>query len=81
MTGWWALVTRDVRRDFLSGNWWLPITFFLLVAMLYPFAVGPDAPLLVVPDVLQGLEAMGRAARARTGAKVIGVTGSVAWIW
>ena len=46
MTGWWALIARDVRRDFLSGNWWLPITFFLLVAMLYPFAVGPDAPLL-----------------------------------
>ena len=46
MTGWWALITRDVQRDFLSGNWWLPITFFLLVAMLYPFAVGPDAPLL-----------------------------------
>jgi UDP-N-acetylmuramoyl-tripeptide--D-alanyl-D-alanine ligase len=36
-----------------------------------------DAPLLVVPDVLAGLRALGAAARARTRAKVIGVTGSV----
>ncbi|WP_151717249.1 UDP-N-acetylmuramoyl-tripeptide--D-alanyl-D-alanine ligase [Gemmobacter serpentinus] len=42
-----------------------------------PDGVAPDAPLLIVPDVLQGLEAMGRAARARTSARVIGVTGSV----
>ncbi|PTE20028.1 UDP-N-acetylmuramoyl-tripeptide--D-alanyl-D-alanine ligase [Cereibacter changlensis JA139] len=42
-----------------------------------PEGLPEDAPLLVVPDVLQALEALGRAARARTGAKVIGVTGSV----
>lgn len=42
-----------------------------------PDGVPADAPLLVVDDVLTGLEALGRAARARTGAKVIGVTGSV----
>ncbi len=42
-----------------------------------PEGVAPDAPLLLVPDVLAALEALGRAARARTGAKVIGVTGSV----
>ncbi len=36
-----------------------------------------DAPLLVVPDVLEALRALGRAARARSSAKVIGVTGSV----
>ncbi|MBS8228222.1 UDP-N-acetylmuramoyl-tripeptide--D-alanyl-D-alanine ligase [Vannielia litorea] len=36
-----------------------------------------EAPLLVVPDVLDGLEALGRAGRARTRAKVVGVTGSV----
>ena len=35
------------------------------------------APLLVVPDVQAGLEALGRAARKRTAAKVIAVTGSV----
>ena len=36
-----------------------------------------SAPLLVVPDVLEGLRDLARAARARTKAKVIGVTGSV----
>ncbi|WP_284162754.1 UDP-N-acetylmuramoyl-tripeptide--D-alanyl-D-alanine ligase [Frigidibacter sp. SD6-1] len=34
-------------------------------------------PLLIVPDVLQGLEALGRAGRARASAKVVAVTGSV----
>ncbi|MDR0810592.1 MAG: UDP-N-acetylmuramoyl-tripeptide--D-alanyl-D-alanine ligase [Gemmobacter sp.] len=42
-----------------------------------PEGVGPDAPLLLVPDVLAGLEALGRAARARAQAQVVGVTGSV----
>ncbi len=36
-----------------------------------------DAPLLVVDDVMDGLRALGRAGRARTTARVIGVTGSV----
>ena len=36
-----------------------------------------DAPLLVVSDVLDGLRDLARAARARSRAKVIGVTGSV----
>jgi UDP-N-acetylmuramoyl-tripeptide--D-alanyl-D-alanine ligase len=36
-----------------------------------------DAPLLIVPDVLEALIALGRAARARSQAKFIGVTGSV----
>ena len=36
-----------------------------------------DAPLLAVPDVLEGLRALARAARARSRAKLIGVTGSV----
>jgi len=35
------------------------------------------APLLIVADVLQGLRDLARAARARSPAKVIGVTGSV----
>ncbi len=42
-----------------------------------PDGVGPDAPLLIVPDVLAGLEALGRAARARTRARIAAVTGSV----
>jgi UDP-N-acetylmuramoyl-tripeptide--D-alanyl-D-alanine ligase len=36
-----------------------------------------DAPLLMVPDVLEGLRELARASRARLQAKVIGVTGSV----
>lgn len=40
-----ALIARDVRRAF-SGGAWLPAIFFLLVAALVPFAVGPDGPLL-----------------------------------
>jgi len=42
-----------------------------------PDGVAADAPLLIVEDVLKGLEALGAAARARTQAKVIGITGSV----
>ncbi|MCU4652872.1 UDP-N-acetylmuramoyl-tripeptide--D-alanyl-D-alanine ligase [Roseibacterium sp. SDUM158016] len=41
-----------------------------------PAGVDP-ARLLIVPDVLEGLAALGRAARARTKARVIAVTGSV----
>jgi heme exporter protein B len=40
-----ALILRDVRRGF-TGSAWLPIAFFLLIATLIPFAVGPDARLL-----------------------------------
>lgn len=36
-----------------------------------------NAPLLLVDDVLKGLEALGIAARARTKARVIAITGSV----
>ena len=42
-----------------------------------PDGVDGDAPLLIVEDVQTGLEALGIAARARTGARVIAVTGSV----
>ena len=42
-----------------------------------PDGVAPDAPLLIVPDVQAALEALGRAARARTSARIVAVTGSV----
>lgn len=42
-----------------------------------PEGVAETAPLLIVPDVLTALAALGKAARARTKAKVVGVTGSV----
>ena len=40
-----ALIAREVRRG-LAGAAWLPVIFFLLVAAIVPFAVGPDAQLL-----------------------------------
>ena len=40
-----ALILRDVRRGF-TGAAWLPVAFFLLIATLMPFAIGPDAQLL-----------------------------------
>ena len=42
-----------------------------------PEGVAEDAPLLIVDDVLTALEDLGRAARARTKARVVAVTGSV----
>ena len=47
------LILRDVRRGF-TGSAWLPLAFFLLVATLVPFAIGPDARLLarIGPGIL-----------------------------
>lgn len=41
-----------------------------------PDGVPEDAPLLIVPDVMAALSALGAAGRARSGARVIAVTGS-----
>ena len=41
-----ALILRELRLAVTAGNALLPPIFFLLVAALFPFAVGPDAPLL-----------------------------------
>jgi heme exporter protein B len=44
-----SLLRRDLARLLLGGRQAgavMPVLFFLAVAMLYPFAVGPDAPLL-----------------------------------
>jgi heme exporter protein B len=40
------LIRRDLRQAWASAGLWLPVAFLLLVASLYPFAVGPDAALL-----------------------------------
>ncbi|TCM77826.1 UDP-N-acetylmuramoyl-tripeptide--D-alanyl-D-alanine ligase [Rhodovulum steppense] len=42
-----------------------------------PQGLAPDAPLLIVPDVLEALVALGQAGRARARARVVAVTGSV----
>lgn len=41
-----ALLLRELRLAAAGGNALLPLTFFLLVATLFPFAVGPDRYLL-----------------------------------
>lgn len=41
-----ALILRELRLAATGGHATLPLIFFLLVATLFPFAVGPDAPLL-----------------------------------
>lgn len=41
-----AIILRDLGRAFRSGGAWLPVAFLLLIAALFPFAVGPNATLL-----------------------------------
>ena len=41
------LTLRELRLAAAGGAALLPVIFFLLVATLFPFAVGPDGPLLV----------------------------------
>jgi len=41
-----ALIARELRLAFGGGAVFLPLVFFLLVATLFPFAIGPDGPLL-----------------------------------
>jgi len=48
-----------------------------VVAVEKRAAFPPDAPLLIVPDVLAALVDLARAARARSQARVVAVTGSV----
>jgi heme exporter protein B len=41
-----ALIARDLMRALRGGGLWLPLAFLLLIAALFPFAVGPDTKLL-----------------------------------
>ncbi|HET9429397.1 MAG TPA: heme exporter protein CcmB [Allosphingosinicella sp.] len=41
-----TLIVRELRLAWSGGAFLLPLLFFLLVATLFPFAVGPDGPLL-----------------------------------
>ncbi len=47
------------------------------VVVRRPDGLMPGAPLLVVADSLKALQDLGRAARARSAARIVGVTGSV----
>jgi heme exporter protein B len=42
-----SLIWRDVRLAWTGGGLWLPIIFYLAVATLFPFVVGPDKALLM----------------------------------
>lgn len=48
------LVRRDLALVMRSPALWMPVVFFVLVAALFPFAVGPDARLLtrIAPGVV-----------------------------
>lgn len=49
-----ALVRRDLLLIARSPALWLPVMFFVLVAAIFPFAVGPDARLLarIAPGII-----------------------------
>jgi heme exporter protein B len=49
-----TLVRRDLSLIARSPALWMPVMFFVLVAALFPFAVGPDARLLtrIAPGVV-----------------------------
>nr|WP_277924141.1 heme exporter protein CcmB [Sphingomonas hankookensis] len=40
------MIARELRIAWSGGGLLLPVAFFLLVATLFPFAIGPDAALL-----------------------------------
>ncbi len=48
------LIRRDLALIARSPAVWMPVMFFVLVAALFPFAVGPDARLLarIAPGIL-----------------------------
>lgn len=46
MTAFATLALREVRLAWRGGGALLPVSFFLLVTTLFPFAIGPDARLL-----------------------------------
>ena len=46
MNAFGAILVRDLRAAYAGGGALLPLIFFLLVAALFPFAIGPDAALL-----------------------------------
>ncbi len=46
MSAFLSLIWREVRLAWTGGGLWLPIIFYLAVATLFPFVVGPDKALL-----------------------------------
>lgn len=48
MSNLYPLIEREVRLAWSGGNLWMPIIFFVSIAILFPFAVGPDAKILAI---------------------------------
>lgn len=71
------IALKDVRdgHDFVAGA--LDKGAVAALVSRIPDGMKADPRLLIVPDVLAGLQGLGRFARARSRAKVVGVTGSV----
>lgn len=46
MSAFGTMVARDAGIAYRGGGAWMPLAFLLLVATLFPFAVGPDSALL-----------------------------------
>ncbi len=71
-----------IKGDARDGHDFVPAALkagagVAVVAERFAKSFGNDAPLLIVPDVLDGLRDLARAARVRSQAKIIAVTGSV----
>ncbi len=77
MPGDLFVALKDIRdgHDFVAGA--LAKGASAALVSRIPPGLAADAPLLIVPDVLKALEALAIAARARTKAKLVAVTGSV----
>jgi len=54
VSAWGPIAWRELRRAWSSGGLSMATAFFLLVAILFPFAVGPDSRLLarIAPGVI-----------------------------
>ncbi|MCB1313047.1 MAG: UDP-N-acetylmuramoyl-tripeptide--D-alanyl-D-alanine ligase [Sedimentitalea sp.] len=70
-----ALTAARDGHDFVAGA--LAQGAAAALVSRRPADVAETAPLLIVPDVQAALEALGRAGRARSSARVAAVTGSV----
>ncbi|MEM8694933.1 MAG: heme exporter protein CcmB [Pseudomonadota bacterium] len=46
MSALFAIARRDLAQNFAGSGWLLPLIFFLLVATLFPFAIGSDPTIL-----------------------------------
>lgn len=52
MTGFMTILRREIAAGYGFGGYqghstiWLPILFFIAALVIYPFAIGPDLPLI-----------------------------------